>query len=343
LVPLCKLPYFQWSNVMFILQALAVLLLIAVATPGAARDTAETLSGLDCPEAQIAKSEGRRWVCSDDENDDTLGSLICTDGQVAKFENGSWNCAADNDTPDTDTLADLDCTHDQIARYNGSTSQWECATLPVAPQETKTVFLSSQTFAGSEIGGIVGADAICNALANAAGLYGQYKAWLSDSKRALGSVPNDDILVLNAVQSDFATSPLGRFNRADVPYVRTDGVQVADDWFALTTCDGGTGQCLDAAIVFDEHGLPAPGTAESEFGAAVWSSTGTDGLLEGGSATNNDTDATCNDWEPDLDLANTRLPAFGIARLDVLDQDWTNNPSFGDPCNSKKHIYCFEQ
>ena len=89
----------------------------------------------------------------------------------------------------------------------------------------KIVFVTSETYNGA-LGGLAGADAICQGRADDAGLPGTYRAWLSDS----------------------TTSVRDRFDRDydDAPFVRTDGARVANDWADLT--DG----TLLAAITRDE-------------------------------------------------------------------------------------------
>ena len=91
--------------------------------------------------------------------------------------------------------------------------------------DEKIVFVTSETYK-SALGGLAGADAICQERADDAGLPGTYKAWLSSS----------------------TTSVRDRFNRDydHTAFVRTDGVRVANDWADLT--DG----TLLAAITRDE-------------------------------------------------------------------------------------------
>ena len=106
---------------------------------------------------------------------------------------------------------------------------------------TNTVFVSSAVYTGN-LGGLAGADAKCQALADAAGLTGTYKAWLSDS----------------------TGSPSTRFTQSANPYVRVDGATVADNWTDLT--DGS----LDKSISVNESGGP-PGWA------LAWTNTTTAG------------------------------------------------------------------
>ena len=77
----------------------------------------------------------------------------------------------------------------------------------------KIVFVTSETYTGA-LGGLDGADALCQERANDAGWPGTFKAWLSDRD----------------------TSVSQRFDRVfyGTPFVRTDGVRVANDWADLT-------------------------------------------------------------------------------------------------------------
>ena len=77
---------------------------------------------------------------------------------------------------------------------------------------SKTIFVSSTEQTGN-LGGVAGADSLCNDFAIAAGLPGVYKAWLAS---------NDD------------DDPESRFVQSAFPYILPDGVVVADDWADLT-------------------------------------------------------------------------------------------------------------
>jgi hypothetical protein len=76
----------------------------------------------------------------------------------------------------------------------------------IGPQ-AKIVFATSQGFTGN-LGGLAGADAICQAEANAAGLPGTYKAFLSDNN----------------------TSAADRLNQSSLPYELVNGTPIAADW-----------------------------------------------------------------------------------------------------------------
>jgi hypothetical protein len=90
------------------------------------------------------------------------------------------------------------------------------------------VTASAQT---ANLGGFEGADAICAGEASAAGLEGEFKAWLS---------------TLDTPAAD-------RLTRSAVPYVLVDGTRVADDWDDLVDMQ------LLAPIGLDAGGQPQGG------------------------------------------------------------------------------------
>ena len=99
----------------------------------------------------------------------------------------------------------------------------------------KTVFVTSTDqngdlkTAGGGATGLEGADNICNLRAQEAGLAGTYTAWLSDT----------------------TADAKDRVTQSAVPYVRTDGVRVADNFGDLTDCFNPS--CLQSAIDRDEN------------------------------------------------------------------------------------------
>jgi hypothetical protein len=104
------------------------------------------------------------------------------------------------------------------------------------------VFVTENQYGGS-IGGLTGADTICQQTAEARSLSGTYKAWLSDS----------------------TDSPSTRFVRSTGPYLLLDGTKIAGSWTGLT--DGS----LRASINITEIKSTV---ANSEF---VWTHTLADG------------------------------------------------------------------
>ncbi|MCB1581059.1 MAG: hypothetical protein H6859_10865 [Rhodospirillales bacterium] len=97
---------------------------------------------------------------------------------------------------------------------------------PVGPH--KKVFISSASYTGAAVGGVTGADSKCQALADAEGLGGTYKAWISDSNGL--------------------TAPSASFTQASIPYRLVNGRRIADDWADLINAANPT------TITIDETG-----------------------------------------------------------------------------------------
>jgi len=165
------------------------------------------------------------------------------------------------------------------------------------PVSGTLVFVTSKTYTG-DLGGIGGADDKCQQLADAAGLPGTYRAWLADD--------ND--------------SPAARFHRSTDPYLRVDGVRVADDWTDLT--DG----TLLEAIARDETGA-----APAEW--RVWTNVRPDGTQFGSSY------RYCWRW-----TANALSTTGSIGISNATGTEWTLKSSNNLPrCSERMGLYCFEQ
>ena len=108
------------------------------------------------------------------------------------------------------------------------------------------VFVTDLPAFDGDLGGLDGADAICNARA-VGRLAGTYRAWLSDD----------------------TGTPSTRFTRSTVPYVRPDGVQIAADWDDLTD------RVLDTRINVTETRTVIAGAA------SAWASTEANGTTRG--------------------------------------------------------------
>lgn len=173
---------------------------------------------------------------------------------------------------------------------------------------TSGVYLSGQDFASVD-----GADAICQDLAESAGLSGTFLAWISDG----------------------STSPSERFVQSEVPYVRTDGTEVASDWDDLTD------DSLSASISVTEAG-------DAISSAVVWTSTNTDGTAVGSIY-----DA-CGDWATDYSAyvdtggssPGNSTPVGKSSKTDFL---WTGRRASGtggtqsQACWDSARLYCFQQ
>ena len=108
---------------------------------------------------------------------------------------------------------------------------------------SKRVFMSRSPRPGGAYGGLAGADAECQADADAQGFGGTFYAWLS---------------------TDSTDDPESRFTRATVPYVEVNGGTVANNWTDLT--DGSIG-----------HAITNEANGSSSFSCGVWTNTNTDG------------------------------------------------------------------
>ena len=173
----------------------------------------------------------------------------------------------------------------------------------------KLVFLSSLTYMGGVLDGAKGAHENCQKVAGMAGLDNapNFKAWLSD---ALFTPAN--------VEKGFTKIP-------GTPYVRPDGVRIADDW-------------NDLILNGPDNGITVTETGESLLGAYVWTATAPNGELA------QDT-LTCKGW---TSLQAADKGNMGISGVDKMQQQawiegdhWTNYFAFS--CVNTYRIYCFEQ
>ena len=97
--------------------------------------------------------------------------------------------------------------------------------IPLEKVTKMIVFVTSKIYNGN-LGGLAGADLKCQAHADAAGLEGTFKAWMSDD----------------------TVSASKRLTHSSEPYVRTDGTQIAANWDDLT--DG----TIDVKLNYNEYG-----------------------------------------------------------------------------------------
>lgn len=161
--------------------------------------------------------------------------------------------------------------------------------LPTFAIPGKKVFITSTPTTGN-LGGLAGADATCQAEANAQMLGGTYKAWLSTS-------------TVNAIDRLIS----------DGPWVRVDGVKVADNKTDLT--DG---------EIFTTISVDAAGNYLS--GDAVWTGTDSTGIKMAD---------TCGDWSLGGFLNFGHQGAyFSVTNV------WTDHQFI--QCSNMRRFYCFE-
>lgn len=124
------------------------------------------------------------------------------------------------------------------------------------PLPPRIVFVSSQGYT-SNLDGVSGADAKCQAAAGNAGLTGTFRAWIATNS---------------------TDAPATRFTKSGAPYERTDGVTVAQNWNDLT--DGS----LAAPINVDENGVV--------IGSFAWTNVNPDGQVR-----DTNTFYQCDGWD----------------------------------------------
>jgi hypothetical protein len=170
----------------------------------------------------------------------------------------------------------------------------------------KIVFITSGTYTG-DLGGLAGADQKCAAEATAAGLDGEFKAWLSDSPQ---------------------NSPSTRFSRSSAPYILPVGTVVANDWEDLV--DGSIQNPIEQ---------DAFGNTVRRF---VWTGTNTDGSYASGFFFT--ADPNCEGWSSSVDTApNDFTSGAGLIGRTTFDDpdDWTADTV--SSCRSSNSLYCFQQ
>ncbi len=162
--------------------------------------------------------------------------------------------------------------------------------------EGRRVFVTAEAYVGGQLGGLNGADELCQGLANGQKLGGTWRAWLS---------------------AESTNSVAGRFEREPpAPYILLDATPVADSWEALTV-EGG----LDSPITLTETMSPVAGAS-----ANVWTGTTPTGLP---------TQTNCGGWSSEQafgtvgnyaatsaqwTVSNSSVPCASLARLYCFEQ-----------------------
>ncbi|HWB81266.1 MAG TPA: hypothetical protein VG755_40165 [Nannocystaceae bacterium] len=132
--------------------------------------------------------------------------------------------------------------------------------------DANIVFVTSSLHTGGSLGGLEGADAICQARADAAGLAGTYVAWLSapgqNARDRIGSARGWVRSDGRPFAQDLAQVQSGRFYYP--PITDENGTAIAVPDFAWTgTVDDGTGMELD------EYGVCSGWTVDEPMGFAI--------------------------------------------------------------------------
>ena len=204
------------------------------------------MEGITCGTVQVSISgQGvpEYRICSDDSC-----SSVTTDWTTATNNISSGEYIQVRLT----TSASSDSTYSSDIVMGSVTDVWDVTTIG-----PKTLFLTSTEYDGN-LGGLSGADSICQSHADAAGLSGTFKAWLSDS----------------------TTSVASRITQSSQQYVTPNGDVLADDWADLT--DG---------VLYTEPNRDENNNAYGATTDFVWTNTTALGAI-----TSTSTADTCNDW-----------------------------------------------
>ena len=196
--------------------------------------------------------------------------------------------------------------HTATVNVGGVTDAWgvttEASTLSGGQTTYKLVFITSGTYDGN-LGGFSGADAKCQAEADANSLGGTYKAWLSNK---------DDTI-----------SPNKNFTQATVPYKKVDGTTVASDYSDL----------VDSTI--DSHINVYP-NGNSASSSSVWTNTHSSGnstVYYDSSYNSHD----CSGWSSTSGSAVYGANYNSGWLLNTW--TWVNVTN----CDSSLRLFCFEQ
>ena len=179
-----------------------------------------------------------------------------------------------------------------------------CNDMCAAP---RWVFVTSTLTTGN-LGGVTGADAYCQGLADAASLPGTYKAWLTGSDAA--SAP---------AQRFGSTGFVGWYLLPTKP-----PTPVARGWADLTSPNEDVpANYLQGAINVNEKGVDVGDSY-------AWTNTNPDG-------TQQDAVLHCSDWKSG---ANGKFGMTGLASDGNLGATWTANVD--DGCLGGNRLYCFQ-
>ena len=157
---------------------------------------------------------------------------------------------------------------------------------PVCQRDAAFVFVTSTTSTGN-LGGVVGGNSTCAALAAAAGLPGSYAVWLSTG----------------------SSSPLQRFKPAQLPYILPGGTPVAASWADLL--DGSLAHPIDR----HQDGTQVAAAAGYVPANLAWTNTKASGSTYGDTL-------HCAGWTSGLASTSGRA-----GRLDAVTGEWSSSCS----------------
>jgi hypothetical protein len=185
-----------------------------------------------------------------------------------------------------------------------TTLQEAVADLQNESSEPRTIFTTS-THHNGNFGGLVGADAICQALA--------------DDPSAI--VPAGEYVALLST-SDVQAS--GRISHSSRPYVRPDGAPVAPNSAALFGCRIGSGDCAADFSLINSPSIDEKGDLAQAF---VWTGSNVGGLAG--------VNGQCLGWT--ADSGSIALTGLSIS----VSSDWMGRKN--STCDEEQPLYCVQR
>jgi hypothetical protein len=223
-------------------------------------------------------------------------------GDLLPFDAGAPDLAMPDLTIPLDLMAPSDLTTPpDLATPPDLTTLPDLFGLPA-----KRIFVTSKGFDGN-LGGLSGADAKCQMLADAAGLGGTYKAWLSDS----------------------TTSAKDRLAHSATPYVLVNGGTVADDWNDLTS----GGPKIEIWVTETNGAVNYNNVSCGSATSMVFTGTWPDGSKAVGIGYSN-----CSDWTSNV---GDQWAVVGGSNF-FAGPSWTDGCIIG-ACANSSGLYCLEQ
>jgi hypothetical protein len=175
------------------------------------------------------------------------------------------------------------------------------------------VFVTSTVHTGA-LGGLAGADSICQARAQAANLPGTYKAWLADASQ----------------------SPATRMARHAGPYQLVTSAVIAQGWSDLT--DGNLAARIDRTEAGQQLGGVGCDVSQPTChficeGGEVWSNVDGAGNRRAGVG-------DCGGWTSSDSTTGITGTAGNVGKIDVM---WTAGSCSSIGCGSALPLYCIQQ
>jgi hypothetical protein len=239
----------------------------------------------------------------------TVAARVARQSSVCNGTCAEPSCAdgaQNGDETDLDCGGSCDgCVVGQACAVEGDCATGNCTPEAICGEGFRRVFVTSQLTSGV-LGGLAGGDALCQQLADQAGLGGTYFAWLSTN----------------------VESPSSRFSQSTQPYVLVDGTVVATDYADLI--DG----TLNVPINMTEVGGSQPPTDPICSGATDWVHTGTssNGMPSG--------TANCIGW---TDAAAPGAWGKTTESNSSWSTSCSGGNAAAALCGMRGSLYCFEQ